>query len=364
MLNEGVRQSRFVNRLGVSLVVCCHNGASLLPRTLEYLKRQKAAPDLLWEVILIDNASTDDTQSVARRSWGEDGPVALRVIHEERLGLCFARERGFREARYQVVSFVDDDNWITPHWINVVSEVMSSNPDVGAIGSVNRAVADVPLPSWFVRYCEFYACWASNDTAPLPTMLNGAGMTIRKSVWQELKRNAFAPQLTDRVGGRLSSCGDLELGLAIKLAGWKLHVEPRLELMHYMPEGRLQWSYLRRLLRGVGESNVVLDSYFRSTEENGRGIKNRLRERWWWWRFISESRRLLNRHSVSTLIRFCYAEMNNDDNAADMEWRLGRLIGLLRLRSRYLTLRHQINGAQWRKRDSPFWDLTDHSAAR
>jgi hypothetical protein len=234
---------------------------------------------------------------------------------------------------------------------------MSLNPDVGAIGSVNKAIADVPLPKWFVRYCEFYASWASSESSPIPIMLNGAGMTIRKAVWEELKRNNFESQLTDRVGVQLSSCGDLELGLAVKLAGWKIHIEPRLELSHYMPEGRLRWRYLRRLLRGVGESNVVLDSYFYVPEKSQPGLIGRMRLRYWWWEFISESRRLLRQYSIWTLIKCCFLEMYDDDAAADIEWRVGRLIGLLRLRSRYMALRHEIAKAPWRKRDSPFWDL-------
>jgi hypothetical protein len=192
-------------------------------------------------------------------------------------------------------------------------------------------------------------------------MLTGAGMTIRKAAWQDLKRNNFGFRLTDRVGPRLSSCGDLELGLAIKLAGWKLHIEPGLELHHYMPEDRLRWRYLRRLMRGAGESNVVLDSYFYVAEPYLPGLKNRLRLGYWWWQFLGESRRLLNNYSMTTLIKFCLADMEGDNTAADLELRIGRLIGLLRLRSRYVTLRHEIAHAPWRRRQSPLWDMNRFS---
>lgn len=344
-------------RLGVSIVICCHNSAGLLSKTLSHLKRQRVPDGLSWEVVVVDNGSTDDTGRVARSCWAEGGPVPLRVIRERRLGLSYARERGFQAARYAVVSFIDDDNWATTEWVALVSEVMSSDPNLGAIGSINRAVADVPFPSWFVSYCEYYASWASRESAQVPVMLTGAGMTIRKAAWQDLKRNNFRLQLTDRVGQRLSACGDLELGLAIKLAGWKLYIEPRLELQHYMPEARLRWRYLRRLLRGVGKSNVVLDSYLYIPEPYLPGLKNRLRLRYWWWSFLGESRRLLNNYSILTLIKFCVADMEGQNAAAELEVRIGRLIGLLRLRSRYMTLRHEIAHAPWRRRQSPLWDL-------
>jgi len=85
-----------MERLGVSIVICCHNSARLLPKTLSHLKRQRVPDGLSWEVVIVDNASTDDTGRIARGCWAEGGPVCLRVIREPRLGLSYARERGFR----------------------------------------------------------------------------------------------------------------------------------------------------------------------------------------------------------------------------------------------------------------------------
>ena len=79
---------------GLSVIICCHNSASRLPVTLSHLKVQEppAAP---WELLLIDNASTDGTADVARSYW-QNGPAPLRIIDESRLGVRFARERGLR----------------------------------------------------------------------------------------------------------------------------------------------------------------------------------------------------------------------------------------------------------------------------
>ena len=378
VIRHDVRQHHPSDRLGVSLIICCHNSAKLLPTALANIRNQRVSGDLEWEVLVVDNASTDDTAQVAYSCWSGDVPASLRVIQEPNLGLCHARERGFTEAKFEAVSFIDDDNLICPDWVAVVSEAMAMNPAVGAIGSVNRAISDVPLPQWFRRYCEFYACWASSELSAVPTMLNGAGMTIRKSVWEELRNNGFESRLTDRVGTRLSSCGDLELGLAIKLAGWKILIEPRLQLDHYLSAERLRWNYLRRLMRGIGESNVLLDFYFNASQEghthppvalavevgfHHAGLIDRIRKRYWWWKFVSEARRLLRRYSVRTLIKCCFAEMYDDDDAPDIEWRVGRLVGLIRMRSRYISLQHDIGNAPWRKRETPFWDLPGSSAS-
>ena len=115
---------------GFSVIICCHNGASRLAPTLAHLKAQEP-PGVPWEVLLIDNASTDGSAAATRSCW-QDGPAPLRVVSESRLGTRYARERGFLEARYSFIGFVDDDNWVARDWVRAAYEVMSSDPRLGA----------------------------------------------------------------------------------------------------------------------------------------------------------------------------------------------------------------------------------------
>lgn len=333
--------------LGVSVVICCHNSEKLLPATINHLKRQHVSSKLKWEVIIIDNASTDKMATVAHECWGTDGPAPMRIVREARLGLCYARERAFEEAQYEVVSFIDDDNWVAPDWVMTVGECMAADPSLGAIGSINEAVAEGPFPDWFPRWAHYYAAHASCECAMLETwILVGAGMTIRKRAWEQLKRNGFRLQLTDRVGSSLSTCGDLELGCALQLASWRIRVEPRLHLQHYMQEKRLDWKYLRRLVRATGEAMALLDSYF-FFWQCGPGLKNRLRQRWWV-HVIKEAMELVRQYSIAKVLGSWFRDMEGDDDVAYIEHRLGRLRGLLRLRSKYGALRQNIAQASWR----------------
>ena len=90
-------------------MICSHKGAPRLSATLGHLAVQGAPAGLGWEVLVIDNASTNDTAAVARGAWPSAAPAPLRIVVEPRLGLGHARARGLTEARYEVVSFVDDD---------------------------------------------------------------------------------------------------------------------------------------------------------------------------------------------------------------------------------------------------------------
>jgi glycosyltransferase involved in cell wall biosynthesis len=335
----------------VSVVICCHNSEALLPATIAHLKKQHVS-GVKWEVLVIDNASTDNTALVAHQCWGEDGPAPMRVIYEARLGLCYARERAFEEAEYDKVSFVDDDNWVTQEWVSIVNDCMSTDSGLGAIGSVNTAVADVPFPEWFSRFCHYYAASGNCESIILASwVLNGAGMSIRKSTWQELRRDGFRLCLTGRLGARLTSSDDLEIGCAIQLGGWKIKLVPRLQLQHYMTPKRLQWRYLRKLMRAVGEADVVLDAYLLVSQFQHPSLLNRFR-RCWWVRLTKESLYLVCNSSTAKLIASFRRDMEGDDEVAKIDMRIGRLVGLLRLRSRYGQVRRDVARASWRKVNS------------
>jgi glycosyltransferase involved in cell wall biosynthesis len=338
--------------LGVSIAVCTHNGEELLPRTLAYLKDQRGTSEIPWEVVVIDNASSDNTSLVARQCWGNDAPAPIRVISEPRLGLGFARQRAFEEAHYEIVSFIDDDNWVGPEWVTTASRCMSEDRALGAIGSTNIAIADVPFPAWFHRYHNYYAVWDSPESAKIATwFLTGAGMTVRKSTWHSLKQGGFHPQLIGRLGRQLNSCEDVELGCAIRLAGWMVRIEPRLELKHHIASERLRWRYLRRLVRHIGRSEVVLDSYLLVSQSLQANFLNRLRL-CWWTRLVKESINLVWTYSILKVIRSFFCEMEGDAQVAAIELRMGRLLGLVELRSRYREIRRKVAQAPWRKVNS------------
>ena len=201
-------------------------------------------------------------------------------------------------------------------------------------------MADVPFPDWFARYCQYYGAWPYRESAA-PRRLNGAGMTIRKTAWRELKREGFKPQLTGRVGSRLTCGEDLELGFALQLRGYKIRLEPTLQLEHYMAPGRLQWSYLRRLLRSYGEASVILDGYSLVSQSVQLKQVNRLR-RCWWIRLGTEASQLLYSYSVVKLLKSRFRDMEGDDEVAGIDIHIGRLFALSQLRASYGAFRRDL----------------------
>jgi len=136
---------RNVNALELSVAVCTRNRSASL---IEALESFRGTPTWLrWELLVIDNASEDDTQAKLRSFAGTDA-LPLRVILEPEVGLAHARNRALREARSGVVVFIDDD--VTCEGGVVVAHLDAfKDPTVSATGG--RIIPRLPksTPRWF-----------------------------------------------------------------------------------------------------------------------------------------------------------------------------------------------------------------------
>ncbi len=250
---------------GVSVIVCCYNSAQRISDTLRYLSRQMTSASLPWEIILVDNASTDATKKKATEIWEETGAIVpLRIIDEPKPGLSYARNAGILKSAYEFVLFCDDDNWLTENYVQLVYDILTTNQQIGVLGGRNVAITDGGLPYWFNSFEEFYAvgCQAL-DSGELRNrdFVFGAGMAFRNSVYRRLLDLGFKNLATDRTGTSLISGGDVELCYVMKITGYKIWYDERLSLYHYMTPNRLTKEYLRALQQGANTSVDTLQVY-------------------------------------------------------------------------------------------------------
>lgn len=325
---------------GISFIICCYNSSRRLPPTLVHLAAQNVSPKIKWEVIVVDNASTDDTALAALSIWEKSGgPAPMRIISEPRLGVGHARYRGIEEAKYEFISFIDDDNWVDPDYAQTGFDFMRHHPDVGACGSLNQAVSDVDFPWWFGSFHRSYAVGPQSEEPGDITLNRGvlwsAGMMIRKSAMQALMDNGFRPKLFVR-------SEDYEMCLALRLAGWKLWYEPKLKLKHHLPSERLDWKYLRHLLRVVGASDLGLKPYYYA---NSRKKDN------WQWLFLKTIINLLKNpiKLFVSAIRPC----EGDSEVLEIYRSIGLLFALIRMRNKYNMMFEDLNQSGWIKNKQP-----------
>jgi glycosyltransferase involved in cell wall biosynthesis len=251
-----------------SIVIPTFNGAGRLPRVLAALAGQTAA-DGSFEVVVVDNASNDDTAVVAEQDRStrrlRDRGIEVRVIAEPRQGLTYARITGINGARTDAVCFLDDDN--VPDVDYVANGIaVFEEPTLGlAISNVRPLWATDPPPSierrkHLLAVNDFMGAEVVDFGAaatPAPTI--GAGLWIRRSIFL-----AAVPcdhpelLLPDRIGRQLASGGDIELGILIGRAGYHRVYFPTLRLVHEIPSRRLETAYLCELIEGIVRSELTL----------------------------------------------------------------------------------------------------------
>jgi GT2 family glycosyltransferase len=337
-----------IEPLGVSIVVCCFNSASRLSsaftRTLGHLATQESRTDTPWEVIVVDNASTDDTARIAQESWPQGIAGSLQVVREPQIGVSYARERGLAEAKYEFVSFIDDDNWVFPGWVDTVAEVMSRHPEAGACGGQVAPVFEIlPPPVWFEQFKGWFAVGPDlseeRDVTESGGVLWTAGLTIRRSAWRELRSNGFHFLLPGHQGTTFRAGEDDELCLALRLLSWRLWSNPRLRLRHFLPAQRVQWRHLRRRARAGGESSVVLDPYYLMLRELDadrpltRKVLDRLGAKWSCQMILEVLKTLIKRPLASLFLPVFSFE--GRAAALAVENSIGRLARLWKMRATY-----------------------------
>ncbi len=333
---------------GVSVVVCCHNSAAFLPQTLKYICRQKTADGLNWEIVIIDNNSSDDTSGISEKILKENKcPVPYGIYKQPELGLSFARKTGLDNSKYEYILFCDDDNWLDENYITEGYSIMESDDKIGALGGESEAVTDAAFPEWFEEHKRNYSVGKQSDhqgdISDGSGVLWGAGMFVRKSALNDLYENGFNSLLTDRKGKQLSSGGDIEKCFALRLAGWKIWYDERLKLKHYITGDRLKWSYLRKLSRGFGAQKVDFDPYLYALENNSFHNPGHR-----WEKQAVKLIRKLRGYGLRKLLALTNSS-EGDKEILRIEKTIGRLKELLKIRSEYDKRILKIKEAEWRK---------------
>jgi hypothetical protein len=258
----------------MTVVICCHNSSGRLRPTLEHLARQDADSSS-WEVVVVDNASTDSTAQTALELWKEFGePAPLKVVREDKPGLSHARTRGVAEARYETIGFVDDDNWLDPRWVCLAAQIMAENPQIGLLGSGNiEPVFEHQVPEWVNKFAPMLACSSMPGDA-LQVIVRGgtvagAGMVTRKTIFRDMRERYGNFQTTGRKGASTASGEDIEFAYVVSILGWKIARHPGLRMRHFIPNGRIRPDYLRKLLVSIGQAANLLHPLRRFATSGG-----------------------------------------------------------------------------------------------
>lgn len=258
---------------GVSIIVCCYNSSKRLPETVKHLALQKVPAHINWEVIIVDNASTDGTAATARAECRKYNltEVPFSVVSQPIAGLSHARDMGLNHARYEYLLFCDDDNWLSDDYIERAFKIMNNDSQIGVLGGCGLIEAEQPA-LLSESLLKFTTVWGPQTWAANSHWVYGAGSVYRKSILLELKNANWCQVTTGRIGKKLLSGEDVEICLMSHLMGYKIIADDNLKFKHFVPLKRQNITYILKAAFWLNYSSALLNGYF-ALVNNKRSIE-------------------------------------------------------------------------------------------
>jgi glycosyltransferase involved in cell wall biosynthesis len=242
--------------VSIEVVICTYNNAALLDATLDAVARQCVPEGVDWQVLVVNNNSTDETAEVLEK---HSRRIPLRVVVETKQGLTPARVRGVRETSREWIAFVDDDCLLEEDWVEQAAHFAAEHAECGAFGGqVIPRWEQTPPPPYVLSRRYAFACKYHGETPHRRPWIAGAGLVVRREAllncgWLDRQ------YLEDRKGGRLVSGGDMEIALRVG-SMYELWYNPACKLQHVIPARRMSREYVREVTRGLGASRHNADA--------------------------------------------------------------------------------------------------------
>lgn len=228
----------------ITVILCTYNRCGGLTKTLESVARSIVPDSEPWEVLVVDNNSADQTREVVEEFCTRH-PERFRYLFEPLPGKSYALNSGIREARGEVLVFVDDDVMVDTNWLRCLTSGIAGGRCVGAGGRIVPQWSCTP-PSWLPSH-ERYGLAPlvqfdlGPEAGPLVEPPFGANMAFHRKMFE--KYGSFRTDLGPQPSGQTCKSEDIEFGWRLLAAGEPLRYEPAAVVYHPVPENRLRKSY-------------------------------------------------------------------------------------------------------------------------
>jgi GT2 family glycosyltransferase len=262
----------------LSVVIPARNVAPTLPTQLDALAAQLWTGS--WEVLIVDNRSTDDTPAIAQHYGARDPRFRLVDAHEG-TGVSFVRNRGIEAATSAAIAICDGDDVVGPAWVAAMGEALRTHDCV--TGPVD---VDLLNPSWLTATRGRFPSDRPRTYLGLFEMIAGGNFGIRRDIWKQ-------------VGGfdeEFSGPEDADFSLRLRQHGVAIHFVPD-AVIHY--RYRAEPGALWRQGRFYGRGRPLIA---KRVKTSGLGHPPRVANWKSWAALLVWLPRLVTRHGRATYI--------------------------------------------------------------
>lgn len=244
----------------ITIILCTYNRCRSLAKALESVAASKCSDSTKWEALVVDNNSTDQTRNVVDE-YSCRCPGRFRYLFEPQQGKSNALNAGIRDARGEILAFMDDDVTVEPTWLHNLTAALNDAKWAGAGGRTLPAHPVSP-PPWVALYGPYEMggiVGALFDLGDNPGELTrppfGTNMAFRKAMFE--KYGGFRTDLgPSSVPGTPRPNEDTELGRRLMAAGERLRYEPSAVVYHPVPEDRLRKDYILTWHYDLGRAEI------------------------------------------------------------------------------------------------------------
>jgi len=257
------------SHLDATILVCTYNRSDELSRTLDSLAGLRVRNDISWDVLIVDNNSTDSTREVVERRV-PSFPAPLRYVFEGRQGKSHALNTGMAATAARILLFTDDDVRVPATWLNAAVAPLLERDDIEYTGGPVRPIWGARQPVWLEETGNLGGTIAVKDHGRAPFVFEerkktplGVNMAVRRSLIDRI--GGFRPDL-GRSGKSLLGQEQAEFFYRSRHAGARGLYVPDMVVDHVVPAARLTRRYFRRWWYWKGVSHARLHNIHHETE--------------------------------------------------------------------------------------------------
>lgn len=226
----------------VTVAICTWNRAAMLDRVLAHLRTLRVPAGTDWEVLVVNNNSTDDTDAVIGRHVGA---LPLRRAFEPQAGVALARNRAVAEARGDILLWTDDDAFPEPDWVEQTLAAFKQFDAEMVFGRVDPLWEAGGPPSWYSP--KFAGMFALIDLGEPPRVVTDprvVGFNVNMAFRKEMLAK-IGPYREDIGSGRMAGGEDIDLFQRAHQAGVTIAYQPAAAVRHFLPASRCTKSFYR-----------------------------------------------------------------------------------------------------------------------
>jgi glycosyltransferase involved in cell wall biosynthesis len=245
--------------MDISVIICTWNRAALLDQTLAEMRKLRVPAGVEWELLVVNNNCSDDTDAVIARH-AEHLPI--RRLFEGTPGKSHAANLAVAQARGDLLVWTDDDALVDPDWLAEYARAARKWPDVMYFGGPVEPWFAAEPPRWIRRNFAAFACaYATREPGPDTRLMEpsefpyGVNMAIRRRGFEGVAFDTrVGPRFDTHVRGE-----DVLLVERFRQRGYRGLWVVSARLRHYIPRDRLTHKYIWGFYVGLGKTARRLD---------------------------------------------------------------------------------------------------------